>query len=644
MKKKTKRALPAQAIPNYYRWLLMVAVIGTPFFALYGQWFGYLPELHMMSWLAVISLILSGIFLCLFSPRITSIDSALWLPFGLFVAWLSLSAFWAINFYEWLFEWLQWSSVAILGWLLGQSLREQSHFIQLLQLLYGACVLTAVIGIGQHWGLIEWIQQGAPPAGTFFNRNIANQFIVFSFPAGLALFLYSQLLQGSKKQFEWLYGLTLSVVGAYVFYSGTRAAALSLLIQFFGFLLWLLWDWKQSKIKHRPSMLQVGQRKKVVFAAMLLWLLLIHIGPSGIKIDAIHAYIYSVELSDNTEYGEVKAINNFTRDSGRTPLWLNTLVMAKEHAILGVGLGNWPVVYPLYHQAWLDDSKFSMVSSPTNTHNDFLQYMVELGVIGMGLLLWLLWRYVHICVNVITQDNPSTSGFIALAALLSLLGLVVDANFSFPLQMPMPKVVLIIWLVAVSYLFAGKKKPIATRSLAMLGPVFGVLLLVGSLFMYQWQQRWYQAEVANRKATADKRYERFETMHANALESSRLNPLRKRLLHFVAMGYELQNDPKQALQAYQQQLNDYPYLLYALYQSMHQYLKIGEYAKAKQMLERYIVVRPTDAIIYKSLAVIEMNYLQQLDQAIPNFRKALELDPNVEDASEIKRLLKTYSQ
>ena len=689
MKKKTKSLRPIKTIPDYFRWSLMVAVIGTPFFSLYGQWFGYLPELHMMSWLAVISLLFGGIFCCLYSNRIQATNGALWIPFGALLIWLSLTVIWAINFYEALFEWMQWLSVAMLGWLLYQCVSKKAHLIQLLQLLYGASVLTAIIGIGQHWGLIEWIQQGAPPAATFFNRNIANQFIVFSFPVGLVLLHYlpsksaqskggqdkrsqskqslGRLLQGKEKQ--WLYGLGLSLIAAYVFYTGTRAAALAMIVQLIVWLLWLCWDWQQSRAKSLLPILKTGQQWQILWVAAIVWLLLIHIDANGIKPDALKSYVYRIDISDLSADGG-QAINSFTQDSGRSPLWLNTLIMVKDHALIGVGLGNWSVVYPLYHQVWLDDSKFSMVSSPTNTHNDFLQYAAELGLVGIILLLWLLGRYLMICYSAIKRDSQQLEGLIALGAVLAILGLVVDANFSFPLQMPMPKMLLLIWLVIVSNLLpysklalsptdasnlASKDKAnisnnrnqpakVLTIALTRLSPIFGIAFLIGCVFMFQWQQRWYLAEVANRKATADKRYERYETMHANALESYQLNPMRKRLLHFVALGHELKGETTQALQAYRQQLQDYPYLLYAMYQSMQLYVKIGEYQQAKQMLEQYISIRPTEALVYKSLAVIEMQHLKQLDQALPHFRKALELDPNIEDASEIRRLLSTYPQ
>ena len=39
----------------------------------------------------------------------------------------------------------------------------------------------------------------------------------------------------------------------------------------------------------------------------------------------------------------------------RSIMWLNSWEMIKDHWLLGVGYGNWLVMYPVYHQAAIAD-------------------------------------------------------------------------------------------------------------------------------------------------------------------------------------------------------------------------------------------------------------------------------------------------
>ena len=73
--------------------------------------------------------------------------------------------------------------------------------------------------------------------------------------------------------------------------------------------------------------------------------------------------------------------------SGRREFLLSSVDMAKDHPWTGVGLGNWPTVYPRY--ALFDDGLFANA-----THNDWAQWLTEGGVPMLLLLLGLaVWAF-----------------------------------------------------------------------------------------------------------------------------------------------------------------------------------------------------------------------------------------------------------
>ncbi len=53
---------------------------------------------------------------------------------------------------------------------------------------------------------------------------------------------------------------------------------------------------------------------------------------------------------------------------------------------MGVGPGNYPLVFPLYRDAFV---KAGLVES----HTAYLTLLVEMGILGIAAFLWLLWRY-----------------------------------------------------------------------------------------------------------------------------------------------------------------------------------------------------------------------------------------------------------
>jgi O-antigen ligase len=59
------------------------------------------------------------------------------------------------------------------------------------------------------------------------------------------------------------------------------------------------------------------------------------------------------------------------------------LRMLREKPILGWGLGTFPVVYPQFRSFY---TKFFV----NEAHNDYLQLLVETGLIGFGIAIWFL--------------------------------------------------------------------------------------------------------------------------------------------------------------------------------------------------------------------------------------------------------------
>lgn len=113
----------------------------------------------------------------------------------------------------------------------------------------------------------------------------------------------------------------------------------------------------------------------------------------------------------------------------RLPLWSNVLTMARDFPILGTGYGTYQHLDPLYRT----DAEFADLTVD-HVHNDYLEILVESGMIGFLvslLAIGLIYRFGY---RAIRQD-PSNGG-LALGALCAFTTLVIHSIGDFGIHVP----------------------------------------------------------------------------------------------------------------------------------------------------------------------------------------------------------------
>jgi len=98
--------------------------------------------------------------------------------------------------------------------------------------------------------------------------------------------------------------------------------------------------------------------------------------------------------------------------SARFPVYWVALEVFADHALFGIGPGNWLWVWPSYDQDWLVLDWYSDL-----IHNDFLLVLVELGIFGLipyiGMLLSASWALFNLA-----RRRRDLAGRLALAAFI----------------------------------------------------------------------------------------------------------------------------------------------------------------------------------------------------------------------------------
>lgn len=262
-----------------------------------------------------------------------------------FVTWVTLSVLWAQN-----------PSAAIVRFSIFWSL----PIMVLISILWNAREIrftqTILLIFGVYAGLLTLYQAiftpDIGPVGLLLNRNNnAALFNLLLFPV-IALFITSQ------RKIQLATALCLLLFSIVIGLSGSRGVLLALLIGV-GVFIWLAYG--LTLHRHR-----IHQALLICFTGVLIGSL---IAPtSGIeRITSESAHLRDLNLGN----------------SGRLQIWHATWDMYTDHPILGTGIGNFFLMYPRY--------KLPLESSSgQHVHNDYFEFLVELGPVGPMLIVALM--------------------------------------------------------------------------------------------------------------------------------------------------------------------------------------------------------------------------------------------------------------
>ncbi|MDH5718316.1 MAG: O-antigen ligase family protein [Spirochaetia bacterium] len=248
--------------------------------------------------------------------------------------------------------------------------------ISLIRVLYWAIygsIFVSFIGILQRFNLIEIFQQVASPAATFVNKNIAGHYIGFIFFFSLLLFFTSK----SKKLFYFsIFAIILQII--YSFFIASKGLFISLI--FTGIYIYALFV-ILKKSKNYTFISYNKKKKKILIYVLLITITTVHL---------IEVY-YPVKNKDNPVLQEIASSGFIKGKSGsvknRLAVWRNSLEIIKDYPLLGVGPNNFQIIYAKYSRVVKSDYDFAPNFIYTKTHNDYLQYFVETGILGGFLFL-----------------------------------------------------------------------------------------------------------------------------------------------------------------------------------------------------------------------------------------------------------------
>ncbi len=592
--------------PSLLAGLLIFLIASPAIVGPYGQGVGYMPDVHMSAYIQVGAMVLLSLFLLstfirkrmqIIVPR-----SPLLFPLLFFYGWAMLSILWADTKYEAVNDALDWTGAFLCGLLIVLLLRDLKLLRSLLFFLTLSGLLMALLGIGQFLFGIDWVHQHIVPAATFSNKNMAGQYGVLIFPLALMFFLVS------KDHLRiWFFAITAALIMVYVFYTRSRGALVGLLVEIVvltGLLVYV-------KFRYGYHFLGDTSVKKVALAASLaLFVGISFLTPSmlGNTEKVLEASLGVKPYSLHAEHGGEllkRALGYETTAATRFTMWANSMPMFKDHFLAGVGLGNWTIHYATYQGWFMPDLNLMENQYHTNAHNDYIEILCELGIIGFALLIWVIVSFFRVSGRLLFSRNEEY--FLpALSIIAAIVGIGINATFSFPLKQPVPILLAVVYMAVLSNLHGmllntGKDYVFSLPPVPVRGVVTAVSVFA-AVVLFEFQRNSYYSESHYHNAIISLGKGDYQDTLTEAERAYSYNPMRKNLLWLQATAL-LQLNQKESYQDAIEMLEKveqaYPYSANTLLNLSAGYSAVGKLEAAAEPIKRLMLLQPINMPLKK---------------------------------------------
>ena len=534
-----------------------------------------------------------------------------------FLIWSFVSLIWARNRYEGLLPLIHLSTCAAFFFLATNCLHKNKWINGIILAILASGTGISLLGCAQYIFKLDWIPQAVPPAATFGHRNIASQFVSMILPVVPAVFFYTP-----QKYLRFLLGFAASVSLLYLFFSETRAGWAAIMVAIFFVLAALIRDARAKDSLVRVSKKMIGAFF-ILISVFTLTLVLLHPGFYQ-SISDISKRAFRHEVLVGTADGHTETLYNDTMEV-RLAIWENTLEMIKDRPIAGFGIGNYKVFYPVYHQS---DKVFSEEIQLRTAHNDYLQTAVELGLVGFLLFLGLPAAPFIMAFRLISPRKPPEVRLMVIGLIGGIIGFLVQAVFSFPMERAMPPLIFFTYLAFLTIFYnrhVSKKGPLLVKIPRGVGILLFIALATAGFMLTRFNlcnilsDRYYRLALISEKRGAWP-----ETISAG-LKSLEYNPYQMNALSSVGRAYMESNQALKGIDALEETLEAYPYSINAMVNLAVAYHKAGDKDKAIETFRQVLEIKPDYPRALANMGKIYMKD-KDYDNALKHFTKALKYD------------------
>jgi len=338
-----------------------------------------------------------------------------------------------------------------------------------------------------------------------------------------------------------------------------------------------------------------------------------------------------------------RAISTFDENdpsiNTRFLIWKTTLEMIKDKPLLGSGIGTFKMNYLFYQAEFLKNNPYFIRYSGNakEAHNEYLQLTTELGLIGLGIFLYIIYLFYKVILNFFKKEENSEKKIIIFGLVIGVSIFLLHSIFTFPLHVPaLGATFFTIFGLTTQYI--GKfNLPIKNIRLKLLENVFYknnkikilisifiILLIVFILDLIAIKP--YIAEIYYYEGIIYDSYENYKKALPNFKYSYFLDPYNGKNLHALGTTYynlSIFDKAKEVLQRTKNYIID----VNTSYNLGLVYIQINLFKEAEEEFKRAIYLNPKFTKAY-----YELGYLyfvqEKFDDTIEQWNKILEIEPN----------------
>jgi len=251
-------------------------------------------------------------------------------------------------------------------------------------------------------GKLYWIwapKFGGWIYGPYVNHNHYAGLMEMLFPIPLVIFLSPRVQRPQRA----MAAMASALMASTIFLSGSRAGMLAFGVEI-GVLVAVL-----MKRRERGTAAMAFGAFLVLAFAVLAWI------GSGELVQRMT----SIPIETRTELS----------GGMRLSIDRDCLKMFAQKPFTGWGLGVFPEIYPQFRS-------FYSNLAIDKAHNDYLQFLVETGAIGFGIIAWFLFSVFHAAIRKLRRSPGDVNAEVTLAAVLGISGILVHSFVDFNLQIP----------------------------------------------------------------------------------------------------------------------------------------------------------------------------------------------------------------
>jgi len=449
------------------------------------------------------------------------------IPIILFILLMSISLLKGQSFMACLNDYIIFLFYFLIYFLIINNINDKTEFNLLIKLIFIISVIIAIYALIQYYGFDPFLKELSAITSTIGQKNWVSNYLALVFPI-----IFSYFLLENNRENKLYYYLSLSVIYAALMICQSRGIWISISLTII-IAIYIIYKYKFYAI--------FKKNKK--------WLILLLVTFIIITI------IYSTDNPLNKSAITVpqRALSTFDEQdpsiNTRLLIWKTTLEMIKEKPIFGLGIGTFKILYLDYQASILrkNPNYTKYVANAKESHNEYLQIGAELGIVGLGVFLYILFIFYNSILYYLEKKNNDKDKIIVFGLLMGITCFLFHSLFTFPLHVPVLGLNFFIIIgLTLSYIrnnsslkydknlviknkiFKNKRIKIFCIILVLFFMIFAIDSLV---------IRPYLAEIYYFKGIKYNDIKDYEMSFPNLHYAAKLNPYNGRILHALGTTY-----------------------------------------------------------------------------------------------------------